>query len=220
MATATLSPPEVPAESPEWVPYRMTAEEYFKAVEADVFPPDRRIELWEGQIYEKMARKRPHSIAASKFAVSLLPSLPKGWFPWLESPILIDDFTAPLPDLAIIRGEPDDYGDRGNPTAGDIGVVIELADSNLRKNRTKTLAIYARAGLPCYWLVNLVAGRVEVYSKPRIEGEVASYASAEFFEPGNDVPLVLDNREVARIPVSDLVPQQKPKPQPPGDSTT
>jgi hypothetical protein len=209
MATAILSPPESPAETSAWFPYRMTAEEYFRAIEADVFVHNRRIELWEGQIYEKMAKKRPHSIATNKVARALILAMPEGWSCWLESPILLDDFTAPLPDVAVVRGMSDDYADRGNPRAEEIGLVIELADSTLRKNLTKTLAVYARAGLSCYWVVNLVARRIEVFSNPRVEGETASYASSATFAPGQDVPLVLDNHEVARIAVNDLLPLPK-----------
>jgi Uma2 family endonuclease len=207
MATAILSPSEAPVGPSEWTTYRMTAEEYFRAIDADVFEHNRRIELWEGQIYEKMAKKRPHTISSSKLLNALFPVLPEGWYFGFECPILIDDFTAPLPDAVVIRGRPDDYSVRGSPKGNEIGLVIEVADTSLRKNLTTTLAVYARAGLPCYWIVNLVARRVEVYTKPRIVGDTSSYESSEVFEPGQDVPLVLDNQRIASIPVNDLLPR-------------
>jgi Uma2 family endonuclease len=187
----------------------MTAEEYFRAIDADVFAHNRRIELWEGYIHEKMAKKLPHTVSQGKIMLALTQHLPEGWTLWPEGPILIDDFTAPLPDLAIVRGRLDDYYRRGsNPKSGEIGLVIEVAETSRRKNPSESLKVYARAELPHYWLVNLVAARVEVYSQPRIEGAVASYAMVHMFESGNDVPLVLENQEVARIPVRDILPEQ------------
>jgi Uma2 family endonuclease len=213
MTTASLTPPVTPAAPadgpPLGLPYRMTADQFFKAVEADVFPPDRRIGLWEGQLYEKMAKKLPHSGAYSLLLTALMRALPEAWCLWPENPILIDDFSAPLPDASVVRGHPNVYTGRSSvPKAGEIGLVVEVAVSSLRKNLTESLEIDARAGLPSYWIVNLVAKRIEVFSHPRVEGEVASYAAVEQFEPGKGVPLWLDGREVARIPVSELLPEE------------
>jgi Uma2 family endonuclease len=222
MATATettVIPPAsalpeaapVPAGSglPEGMSYRLTAADYFKMVDADIIPPHRRVGLWEGQLYEKMAKKLPHSTASSLLIMALMRAIPAGWFVWPENPILVDDFTAPLPDFTLVRGAPNDYCRRGSvPKADEIGLVVELAETSLRKNLTVSLPIYARAGLPVYWVVNLVARRVEVYSQPVVEGETARYSVTETFEPGKDVPLVLDGHEVARVPARDLLPEE------------
>ena len=220
MATVSLSPPTALPEStalnatedsfrlPEGMPYRLTAQEFFQMVEADILPPKRRIALWEGQLYEKMAKKMPHAVGSSKVNMTLLRSLPEGWSLWPENPILIDDFTAPLPDVSIIRGTPDDFIRKSSvPKTEDIGLVVEIAEASLQKNLTTTLQIYARAGLPVYWVVNLVARRVEVYSEPRVaEDGVAGYSSVAMFDTDHDVPLVLGGREVARIPARALIP--------------
>jgi Uma2 family endonuclease len=211
-ATETVKPPvAAPPDTglPEGVPYRLSAADYFRMVELDIIPRERRVGLWEGQLYEKMGKNLPHSASTSLMVMVLLRALPEGWCLWLESPTLVDNNTAPLPDGAVVRGSPRDYVRRGsNPTAADIGLVIEVADSSLRKNLTRSLEVDARAGLPVYWVVNLVAGRVEVYSQPRVEGDAARYTVSETFEPGKNVPLVLDGREVACIPARDLLPEE------------
>jgi Uma2 family endonuclease len=218
MATATEPEAAAPAQTapthagpPEGIPYRLTAAEYFRMVEHDIIPPDRRVGLWEGQLYEKMAKKLPHSVSFGLVVSVLTRSLPEGWCLWPENPILVNDFTAPLPDATVVRGTLRDYLRRGsNPAAADIGLVVELADSSLKKDLTQSLQTYARAGLPVYWVVNLVQNRIEVYSQPRVEGETARYTVAETFEVGKDVPLVLDGREHARIPARDLLPAENP----------
>ena len=65
---------------------------------------------------------------------------------------------------------------------------------------------YARALLPVYWVVNLEGRRVEVYSHPEIREPRAVYAAVQTYRPGEDVPLVLDGREVARVAVSTILP--------------
>jgi Uma2 family endonuclease len=158
-----------------------------------------------------MAKKLPHSGASSKVIMALVRALLGGWCIWPENPILVDAFTAPLPDATVVRGTADVYTRRKSvPKADEIGLVVELADTSLQKNLTESLQTYARAGLPVYWVVNLVAHRVEVFSQPVIEGDSSRYASSDQYEPGKDVALILDGREVARIPAHDLVPEEAP----------
>lgn len=210
MATVSFTLPSVSAGPPAGIPYRISADEFFRAIEADVFPPDRRIGLWEGRLYEKMAKKIPHAVASCKIVTALFAALPDGWCFWPENPILIDDFTAPLPDAAVVRGTADDYARSGRaPRAEDVGLVVELADSTLKENLTDTLRKYAEAGLPVYWVVNLVDRRIEVFHDPRSVQGVASYSRTERFTPEQDVPLVLDGREAARIPARDLLPAEQ-----------
>jgi hypothetical protein len=212
MASATVDPSQADAGASTWMPYRMTAEEYFRAVDADVFLHERRIELWEGWIQEKKAKQLVQAVVQAVLCHALFRVVPRGWSPWLEAQIHINDFTAPLPELAIIRGDLDDYCRRDSfPNPNDIGLVVELAETSVRKHLNETLRVYAQAGLPCYWVVNFVAGRVEVYSQPRVESEVAMYSVIEMFDRDKDVPLVLDDQEVARIPVCDLLPGKEPR---------
>jgi Uma2 family endonuclease len=191
-------------------PFRLSAEAFFRGVELGVFPGEARVYLWNGVLYEKMAKKIAHAATNETARTALLAALPPGWSLWGENPILVDDFTAPLPDLAVVRGTARDYFTRGSvPRAGEIGVVIELSDATLRTDLTKSLAKYAGAGLLIYWAINLVAWRVEVYSSPVVENEVSAYSSRQTFEPGQEVPLVLDGIEVARVAVSALLPAEK-----------
>jgi Uma2 family endonuclease len=189
--------------------YRLTARDYFQMVEADIIPPGRRVGLWEGVLFEKMAKKPPHSVSAGMVGSALSRALPPGWCVWAENPILVNDFTAPLPDVTVVRGTYLDYYRRRSvPGAGDIGLVVEVADSSLRKNLDASLQTYARAGLPTYWVVNLVDQRVDVFSQPDTQAEPALYTSSQRFGLDDEVPLTLDGREVTRIPVRELLPTE------------
>lgn len=75
----------------------------------------------------------------------------------------------------------------------------------LRGQRDKA-RIYARAGIPCYRIVNLVDLRVEVYTRPSGPTAVPAYGMFQTFQPGDAVPLVVDGKTVAALAVADLLP--------------
>jgi len=87
----------------------------------------------------------------------------RGWHPRLHSPLALDDDSEPEPDVAIVAGEPRDYVSAHPSTAT---LVVEVADWSLRLDRRLRGGLYARAGLPDYWIVNLVDGVLEVHREP------------------------------------------------------
>ncbi len=93
-----------------------------------------------------------------------------------------------------------------HPTVADAGLVIEVADSSLLRDQQDKTRIYARAGIPCYWIINLVDQRIEVYSQPSASAPVPAYHSLQTYQPGDAVPLVLDGNTVGAIPAADLLP--------------
>jgi Uma2 family endonuclease len=75
----------------------------------------------------------------------------------------------------------------------------------LRDQRDKT-RIYARGGIPFYWIVNLVDGRIEVFSQPSGPTAVPSFGAFQVYQPGDNIPIVLDGATAATLPVADLLP--------------
>lgn len=90
--------------------------------------------------------------------------------------------------------------------AADVGLVIEVADSSLLRDQRDKTRIYARAGIPVYWIVNLVDRRIEVYSQPTGPTAVPAYQSFQTYQPGDAVPLVLDGNPAGSVPAADLLP--------------
>ena len=119
---------------------------------------DDRVELVEGLLVEKMGRNRPHVQAGKKGLRELSRIVPPGWHVAKEDPIVASPWSKPEPDLAVVRGEVDDYADR-DVTAADVALVIEIAETSLVADRTEMLRVYASAGIPCYWILNLIEAR-------------------------------------------------------------
>jgi Uma2 family endonuclease len=111
----------------------------------------------------------------------------------------------PEPDGAVVRGDARTYLTR-YPGPGDVGLVIEVADSTLAADRIDKGRIYARAGIVCYWIVNLVDRQIEVYTSPSGPTAAPAFAQQADYHVGDAVPLVLDGTTVVSIPVQDLLP--------------
>jgi hypothetical protein len=93
-----------------------------------------------------------------------------------------------------------------HPGPGDIGTLIEVAESSLASDRGDKARAYARANILCYWIINLVARKIEVYTDPSGPDLHPRYRQHQDFDIQTAVPLVLDGQEIARIPVAELLP--------------
>ena len=109
------------------------------------------------------------------------------------------------PDIAIVRGTARDYVDE-NPGAANLALVVEISDSTLARDQGFKKDIYAKAGIPAYWIINLVERRVEVYTNPGGVADKPDYRERRDYTEADDVPLVIGGEEVARIPVRELLP--------------
>jgi Uma2 family endonuclease len=149
----------------------------------------------------------PHAVIVSLLVPLLDRLLPPGWHVRSQVPSRTSD-SRPEPDASIVAGRPRDYLKR-HPGPAETALVIEVSDSTLDEDRGRKRRIYSRAGIPVYWIVNLVDGRVEVHTDPT--GPVAepaepAYGSVREIGPDDSVPLVLGGRPVAEIPARDLLP--------------
>lgn len=187
-------------------PFLVTAEVYYRMLAAGVIPHPARVELWDGELVEKMGKNQPHVIALSKLVRALTRLVPDGWHVAPEAPLEIDGQSVPEPDVTIVRGQPDDYPERP-PTAADVGLVVEVSDTSLRKDLNRMLPAYGTAGVPVYWLVNLPARRIEIYADPTGPAPEPGYGRRDVFGVADLIPVVLDGREVGRLAVSDLLPR-------------
>jgi Uma2 family endonuclease len=186
--------------------YRLSVDQYHAMAEAGILGTHDRIELIEGLLVNKMTKHDPHILATELTQGVLSRTLPAGWYVSMQNPITIADADSePEPDAKVVRGVPRDY--RGRRVVGtDVALVIEISDSSLRDDQTTKKALYALASIPFYWIINLVANRLEVYSDPTGPDPSPDYRRRSDHGPDDVVPLILDGQEVARISVRDLLP--------------
>lgn len=182
---------------------QFTVEEYHLMAKAGVFVDGAPFELLEGWIVKKMTRNTPHDVTIAILTRLFAAKLPPAWDLRVQLAITTTD-SEPEPDLVLARGQSRDYLPH-HPYPADIGLLIEVADTTLDHDRTVKGRIYARAGVPVYWIVNLVDRRVEVYTSPSGPAALPAYQQLQTFRQGDAVPFVLDGQPVALLAVNDLL---------------
>jgi Uma2 family endonuclease len=183
---------------------RFSVAEYHKLIEIGILTEDDNLELLEGYLVHKMSRNPPHDAALQLIQATLPQLLPIGWCLRMQSAITVGG-SEPEPDGAIVRGNARSYSSH-HPSPAEIGLVIEVADTTLAGDRTDKGRIYARAGISCYWIVNIVDRQVEVYTVPSGPTVSPAYTQRQDFRIGDDVMLTLDGIVAATIPVRELLP--------------
>ena len=171
--------------------------------ETGVLTEEDQVELLEGWIAPKMIHNPPHDATVDLIDEAIRRQLPPGWRTRVQSSITTDD-SEPEPDVAIVRGEARDYSQR-HPGAGDIGLLVEIAETSLDRDRAKC-RLYARAAIPIYWIANLIESRIEAYTEPTCPSGRPKYAKEAIYRRGDTIPLLLDGQEIARLPVDSLLP--------------
>ncbi len=182
-------------------PRRWTVEEFRKLRQADILNEDDRVELLEGWIVEKMTQDPSHARVVQLATKILIRMLPAEWGLRVRLPIETDD-SEPEPDLAIVPDADDRYATR-HPYGNETALVIEIADTSLLRDRRKAM-IYARAGVPEYWIVDLLSRRIERYRVPdQVAGE---YKDLQAFEEAEALPVNLGELNVGSIAVRTFLP--------------
>jgi Uma2 family endonuclease len=200
LVTSITSPPTiVPASEPLW---RLTVTQYHQMIAAGILTSDDPVELLDGWLVQKMAKNPPHRVTTRFIREALESIIPDGWYVETQEPITLIE-SEPEPDVAIIRGDTRDYLDR-HPGASEVVLVIEVADSTIERDRKLKQQIYARAGIPTYWIVNLVSYQLEIYTEPTPEG----YRSQVILSQGS-TNVLLDGQIIGSIEVNLLFPPQK-----------
>jgi Uma2 family endonuclease len=184
--------------------WRLTVRQYHEMVRRGILTDDDPVELLQGLLVTKMPKNPPHRIATGLLRDELRALCPPGWYVDTQEPITTDD-SEPEPDVAIIRGDTKDYAGR-HPGAGDVGLVAEVADTTLERDRTAKKSAYGRAGIGVYWIVNLVDRRIEVYSEATGPDSPLGYRQHRQYGMADEVPVIIAGKPVGGVQVSAVLP--------------
>jgi Uma2 family endonuclease len=147
-------------------PRRWTREEYYRAADLGLFGPEERLELLDGEIYAKMSPRKPlHTTAVGHAGDVLARLFGPGFHCRTEQPLVLNDLSEPEPDIVIVPGARFDYQTE-HPHAPAALLVVEVADTSLRFDRSRKREAYARAGIPDYWILSLRKRQLELHRDP------------------------------------------------------
>lgn len=192
--------------------HQFTAVEYHQLIEAGILPDGAPIELIDGIILQKDRRdrggeSRNHGTRHA-YVILRLQQLAEairrlGFHLQTQLPVAISSRHEPEPDAAVIRHALDEYRDR-SPTAADVVLVIEVADTSLKFDRTTKQRVYATAGIETYWIVDLASGKVDVFTQPN--PSTGAYDETRSFGRDETVRMNFDDHGHLDIAVAELLP--------------
>lgn len=159
-------------------PHRFTLEKYHRLIEAGLLGEEDRVELLEGVIAEMSPQDPPHAYALSQLNTLLVRRLDeRAWRVRIQLPLTLVGDSEPEPDLAVV---PRLEELRAPWHPAHAALVIEVADSPMRKDRLLKTRIYARSHIPEYWILDVEHRRITRFSDPDAHGR--RYRKEELFE--------------------------------------
>jgi len=144
--------------------------EYHCMAEAGVFHPEERVELITGQLVTMAAKGTAHTATLRRinrlftrlsFKIEIIVQI--------QDPIVLDNYSEPEPDLALLRIDPREYID-SHPTAADTYLVIEIADTSFTYDCETKGKLYAQSNITDYWVVDVVNRKLHVFRQPSNQG--------------------------------------------------
>jgi len=165
----------------------ITVDEFLRMVDAEIIDAAERVELIEGGLYRMSPSRRPHGIAQARVITLLSNAFAENGYEVSLTSIRLDDSNFFDPDVLVERADPS-AGKYAGPAR--VVLAVEVSDSTLGKDQKVKLAVYARAGIPEYWIVNLRAGSLEVYRDPQRDKEV--YATVLILKPGETLAALFE----------------------------
>lgn len=176
---------------------RITVDEYHRMIEAGSLGEDDHVQLIAGAVVAMTPQGPAHALAIQNLTRLLARRLAPDLALRPQLPLTLPDDSEPEPDLAVVRLE-DARSREHHPRTALL--VVEVAGDSLRLDRQAKAALYARAGIPEYWIVNLPESTVEVHRDP--DSRAGAYGARAVVAPGDTLAATSDPG--LRIDVADV----------------
>jgi Uma2 family endonuclease len=184
--------------------WRLSVKQYHALAAAGILDEDDRVELLDGLLVDKMSKNPPHSYATQQTSEAMVRLLPGGWFINVQEPVTLDT-SEPEPDLAVVAGRRSDFRQH-HPKPQEVALVVEVADSTLARDRGTKKRIYAQAGIPVYWVINLIDQCIELYTEPSGPAKQPDYLNHQRYQLADEIPVVIGDQLLGSLKVRELLP--------------
>ena len=149
--------------------YRFTVDQYHRMAEAEIFHPECRVELVDGDIFEMSPIGSWHAGVVNFLTHRFLTGLGDRAVVHVQNPTGLDAYSEPQPDIMLLRPRADFYR-TAHPGPEHALLLVEVSDTSIAHDRGRKLRLYARTGVPEVWIVNRKADAIEVFRGPSPEG--------------------------------------------------
>jgi Uma2 family endonuclease len=173
-------------------------DEFQRLIHSEFFAGE-KVELLDGAVISMSPQNTPPAATVNRLNYQLMKLCGPDVYIRVQSPVALDEYNQPEPDVVLCAPDPVDYAE-AHPRPEQIFLVIEVADASVRQDRHQKARVYARNGIPHYWVVELRQRRIEAMSSPN--AETGQYRRVRTFRAGQT--LMLPHGQ--RIAVSDILP--------------
>jgi Uma2 family endonuclease len=146
--------------------HKLDVDDFYRMADAGIFDEDDRVELIEGELIDMAPIGTDHAVTTNGLNRALVFACGDLGVVSVANPLRLDRFNEPQPDFVVFRPSARDYRAGEHPGPADVLLVVEVADSSLRFDRKVKLPLYARAGVPEVWLVDLGQRVLEAHRDP------------------------------------------------------
>jgi len=147
----------------------ITVQEYHKMGETGIISADEKVELIEGQIIKKPMKGTSHEAAITRAERALRKPLEDRVLLRLQSAVRLSDYSEPEPDIAVVYPDAMDYEDH-HPTPPEIYLIVEIADTTLKRDKESKAKVYAKAGINDYWVLDITNRQLYAFREPTATG--------------------------------------------------
>ena len=147
-------------------PHKFNVAEFYQLEELGFFLDGPRVELLDGEIIEMPPPGPDHSGHVNSVSHLLFRKCGDKYLITSQNPVRLSDISEPQPDFAVVKFRADFYT-KAHPKPSDVLLLVEVSASSLRYDLARKSDAYARARIADYWVVDLNARCVHVFSKPR-----------------------------------------------------
>jgi len=145
--------------------HRLTVEDFHRMGEVGILPPDARAELIDGEVFDMSPIGRLHAALVARLTTAFHECLGRTVVVWSQNPIRLGTLSEPQPDIALLAARDDFYcGD--SPTASDVRLIVEVADSSLEHDLAVKVPLYAAHGIPEVWVIETATRRTHRFARP------------------------------------------------------
>lgn len=149
---------------------RFTVRDYYQMIDTGILADGERVELIDGEIFRMSPINAKHAGCVNRTNAVLREQIPEGdAVIAVQNPLRLGEDTEPQPDIAVLRPRADYYSAM-HPTARDVLLLVEVADSSITYDRNVKLPLFARAGIPEAWLADINGHGLERHTEPTEKG--------------------------------------------------
>lgn len=146
-----------------------TVSEYYQMAQVGIFSEDDRVELLEGEIIEMSPISSRHASCVDRLTRLFSQRVGEHAIVRVQNPVRLSEHSEPEPDLTLLKPRADFYS-TAHPQPEDVLLVIEVCETSADLDRRVKLPLYAQAGIPEAWLIDVAQEQIEVYRVPSVQG--------------------------------------------------